>query len=265
MRAVKASPRADVGGASRLAEGPVARDDGPAVSVAGWTRDPVPGAGDSRRCASTRREVARSLWTVGALLLVVHAMAGCSPASDAASPDVERVIRQPADWPAHPADPAAVALALLEGCSGVLPVVATDDRGFGIVEVLMGGPENLGMCTLRQVDGGFRIEGGGSVQQPGMAAGGFTVNQLGMPPEGTPDGEQYRDLIGIGPLGTARVRAAVGSHAVEATLGGRLFALAWPGTTPASLVVAFDAHGTEIGRLDAAALYGEHPPGRTFP
>lgn len=199
-------------------------------------------------------------------------LAACgSPATDLTA-DPDAVIRQAADWPAQAA-PLAGAVALREQCSsGVGPVVATEDRGFGIAFALMGTPERSGNCELRAIGLSWaRLGGGGSLGFDPVPDDAFRVEVYGHGPAWTPERAsavpqiEWRYLIGLAPVGMAEVRAAIGGHAVEATMGGRLFVVAWPNDTKASLLIALDADGNEIARLDAAALTLPEFPGSLGP
>jgi hypothetical protein len=197
-------------------------------------------------------------------------LAACSPLVATPPPDPDVVIRQPAEWPAHP-NPAAGVLALREECSsGVTPIVATDDRGFGVVIVLMGKPADLGSCDLRRAaDGTLTTLGGGAVHAADpVPDDALEVVELGEGPPRTPDRAsadpqiEWRDVVGYAPEGTASVRVAVGSHVVEATVAGRLFVAAWPNDTFASLLVAYDANGRELARILAHDLFVPNDPSR---
>jgi hypothetical protein len=132
----------------------------------------------------------------------------------------------------------------------------------------MGAPQNSGNCELRASGGSWVVLGGGASQPfDPVPDDAFRVEVDGIGPAWTPERAsavpkiEWRDLIGLAPVGTAEVRAAVGGRAVKATMGGRLFVLAWPNDTKASLLIALDADGKEIARLDAAALSHPEVPG----
>jgi len=133
----------------------------------------------------------------------------------------------------------------------------------------MGTPETFTSCQLqREADGSLVTMSGSSGRDAApVPADAFVVRTIGLGPPWTPESVsadphiEYRFLDGIAPLGTAKVRAVVGSEAVDATLQDRLFVVAWPNGTPATVLVALDAAGQEIGRLDASEL----DPGNALP
>jgi hypothetical protein len=200
-------------------------------------------------------------------------LSACAAPTTGPTPDPNLVVRQAASWPAHAA-PLAGEVALREQCAGaaVGPVVATDDRGFGVAFVLMGTPQNHGNCTMQwSGDSWVALDGGASQSSDPVPDDAFWIGVDGPGPAWTPEGAsaspqvEWRELVGLAPVGTTEVRAAVGGRAVKATMGGRLFVLAWPTGTIASLVVALDAEGKVIARLDAAALTRPEPPSSSGP
>jgi hypothetical protein len=183
--------------------------------------------------------------------VVAIASGACGPSAEPSPfPGPEDVVRQVADWPPRPAVAAVIGLAL-SGCirdTGPAPIVASEDRGFGVFFVLFGDARTAGICEVRrEADGSLRELGGGAGGDSRGRGDAIVPDSLDVAPE-----RSY--LMGASPVGTAEVRAAVGSHAVSATLGGELFVLAWPNGTPPTLVVALDADGHEIARLDGDAL-----------
>jgi hypothetical protein len=161
----------------------------------------------------------------------------------------EDVLRFVGDWPPRPA-PAAVVRLTLQCIDDVgrAPIVATEDRGFGASFVLFGDATTAGICEVRREANGTLIDvrGGSGGAMLGRGAD-IKVVSLDLQPE-----RSY--LMGVTPVGTAQVRAVVGSHAVDATVGGDLFIVAWPNGVRPRLVVALDRDGREIGRLDGDVL-----------
>jgi hypothetical protein len=204
----------------------------------------------------------------GLVFVFVIVVSACG--SPTITDEREGVLRQPAAWPPHAAPDAGIA-AVRDDCAGAgpLPVVVTDDRGFGMVFVLMGTPETFTSCQLRrEADGSLVTMSGSSGRDAApVPADSFVVRTFGFGPPWTPERAsadpqiEYRFLDGIAPLGTAKVRAVVGSEAIDATLQDRMFVVAWPNDIPATVLVAIDAAGEEIGRLDASEL----DPGNSFP
>jgi hypothetical protein len=185
----------------------------------------------------------------------------CGSTEPGPSLDPEAVVRLAPSWPAHDALPAA-AVAIREQCiAGAGPVVATEDRGFGVAFVLVGSPQNSGSCEL-QASGPTWVMVAGSAAQKldPVPDDAFLVEVNGSGPAWTRERAsavpqiEWPDLLGIAPAGTAEVRAAVGQRAVKATMADRLFVLAWPNDTRAALLVALDANGNELARLDGPAL-----------
>jgi hypothetical protein len=208
-----------------------------------------------KRTGLRPRPLQSSVITLG--LLLVATASACAP-GDAEQPSAapEAVLRFVGEWPPGPAPAAVVRLTLL-GCIeaiGHAPIVATEDRGFGVAFVLFGDARTAGVCEVRrEADGTLRDFGGGS---GGVELGrGDTISVVSQ------DLQPARSfLMGVTPVGTAAVRAVVGSHAIDATVGGELFIVAWPNGEPARLVVALDRDGREIARLDGdvlAGLYGQ--------
>ena len=167
----------------------------------------------------------------------------------APTPSVD-VLRQAGDWPPHPA-PAAVVRLTLQGCIqdiGHAPVVASEDRGFGVYFVLFGDAQTAGLCEVRQ-------DASGSLSDVGGGAGGIGQRRGDAIVVASWDARPDRSFVmGVTPIGASAIRAVVGSHAVDGTVGGELFVVAWPNREPASLVVALDANHHEIARLDGDEL-----------
>jgi hypothetical protein len=188
---------------------------------------------------------------VGLGLLLAAFASGCAPAdTEEPSGRPEDVLRFVADWPPEPA-PAAVVRLTLQGCIGDVghaPIVATEYRGFGVDFVLFGDATTAGICEVRRAaNGSLRDVGGGSGGVELGRGGDITVVRHDLQPE-----RSY--LMGVSPVETAAIRAVIGSHAVDATIGGELFIVAWPTGEPPRLVVALDRDGREIARLDEEAL-----------
>jgi hypothetical protein len=93
--------------------------------------------------------------------------------------------------------------------------VATDDRGFGMVLVLMGDVQTIGTCTLRLHGASYlALAGGSSESNAPPSDDAFLVVEDGIGPAWTPERAasarplyEWRDLMGIAPEGTASVRA----------------------------------------------------------
>jgi hypothetical protein len=188
---------------------------------------------------------------VGLGLLLAALASACAPADpEEPSGRPEDVLRFVADWPPEPAAAAVVRLTL-QGCIddvGHAPIVATENRGFGVDFVLFGDARTAGICEVRRAaNGSLRDVGGGSGGVELGRSGDIAIVRHDLKPE-----RSY--LMGVSPVETAAIRAVVGSHAVDATLGGELFVLAWPNGEPPRLVVALDRDGQEIARLDEDAL-----------
>jgi hypothetical protein len=190
--------------------------------------------------------------TAAAICLLLAATANACAPVDPAEPSArpEDALRFVGDWPPGPA-PAAVVRRALQGCIndvGHAPIVATEDRGFGASFVLFGDATTAGICEVRREANGNLIDvrGGSGGSMLGRGAD-IRVVSLDLQPE-----RSY--LMGVTPVGTAQVRAVVGSHAVDATVGGDLFIVAWPNGVRPRLVVALDRAGREIARLDGEVL-----------
>jgi hypothetical protein len=187
-----------------------------------------------------------------ALCLSLAATASACAPADPEEPSArpEDALRFVGDWPPRPAAAAVVRLAL-QGCIddfGHAPIVATEDRGFGVAFVLFGDARTAGICEVRREADGTLIDAGGGSGGAELGRGAdIKVVSLDLQPE-----RSY--LMGATPIGTSQVRAVVGSHAVDATVGGDLFILAWPNGVPPRLLIALDGASREIARLDGDAL-----------
>jgi hypothetical protein len=197
-----------------------------------------------------RRGAAPLAVLFGLLLATGSGACGAAPTpAPSWAVSAEDVIRQPGEWPAQPADGAVIAL-VLGGCMeaiGPAPVVASEDRGFGVAFVLLGDARNAGFCEVRTAGGSLSEAGGGAGGTSYGRGPDLFIVSGGVAPERS-------HLMGITPNGAAAVRAVVGDHAVDATLGGELFVVSWPIDAPARLLVALDADGSEIARIDAEDL-----------
>lgn len=73
----------------------------------------------------------------------------------------------------------------------------------------------------------------------------------------------WNTVMGTVPTGTAIVRAVIDGCVSVAVVGDGLYAVAWQGTSVPSELVAYDANGLEVDRIDGTALSGAFEAGRS--
>jgi hypothetical protein len=165
-------------------------------------------------------------------------------------------------WPPMAADPFLTAearrLCLPDlDVKADIPVALQDRRGPDRATVVFADDATVAYCTVIRTPQGT-VPDGGSAMQPRWPKGtgmvttpaGLTINDATMAVKET----DWGNLTGQLPPGAVAIRAEIGGRGVDGVVGNGIYSLSWQGAVLPKIVVAMDAAGREIARIDAALM-----------
>lgn len=174
----------------------------------------------------------------------------------------EPVLQDGGAWPPLVADPLltddARRLCLQDlGVARDIPVALQDRREPGWATLYFQSDTTIAWCTVKRTPQGTVADGSSGTQDrwtndAGLvtAAGGLGVQsaiRAGQPLD-------WSNLSGLLPPGATRIRAVVGGRAVDGVVGSGIYSVTWPGGLIPTVLVALDASGQEVARIDQAGL-----------
>jgi hypothetical protein len=203
------------------------------------------------------------------IVLTAALVSACSQAPFVPSPEpmsaeqaVQAALARPGVWPSLPVDPAFI-LASRRLClpdlkvNPNLPFVLEDRRELGSATVVFADVKTVAFCGLKRMADGIMPDGGSGTQARWTPDVGVLLGERGLTMASGGGAGAWASMLGLAPKEAVRVRAVVAGRPVDAVLADGIYSVSWPeaGASPTTLV-AFDAGGRELSRIDGQALAG---------